>query len=56
MDPIAPGTQVEIRVARPATTHKICLAQIRRWVDGNAVNPDEVLKKRKLKAMLEDRA
>src|SRR3954470_3915982 len=51
-DPIAPGTRLEIQVRHPATTHSVSLAQLRRWVDGIAVSPDETLKKRKLKALL----
>jgi hypothetical protein len=49
---IAPGTQLEIQVREPATTHCVTLAQLRRWVEGIAVSPDEALRKRKLKAIL----
>ena len=52
VDPVAPGTQLEIQVRHPATTHSVSLAQLRRWVEGIAVSPDETLKKRKLKALL----
>ena len=51
-DQIAPGTQIEIEVREPATTHCVSLAQLRRWVDGIAVSPDETLKKRRLKELL----
>src|SRR3954467_4523073 len=51
-DPLAPGIRLEIQVRHPATTHSVSLAQLRRWVDGIAVSPDETLKKRKLKALL----
>jgi hypothetical protein len=51
-EPMPPGTQIEIQVRAPATTHFVTLAQLRRWVDGIAVNPDEMLKKRKLKQLL----
>jgi hypothetical protein len=49
---VAPGTQLEVQVREPATTHSVSLAQLRRWVDGVAVSPDEILKKRRVKAML----
>src|SRR5437762_2226860 len=52
VDPIAPGTRLEIQVRHPATKHSISLAQLRRWVEGIAVSPDETLKKRELKALL----
>ena len=52
VDPVAPGTRLEIQVRHPATTHSVSLAQLRRWVEGIAVSPDETLKKRKLKALL----
>jgi hypothetical protein len=52
VDPIAPGIRLEIQVRHPATTHSVSLAQLRRWVEGIAVSPDETLKKRKLKALL----
>lgn len=52
VEPVAPGTQLEIQVKNPETTHRVSLAQLRRWVDGTAVSPDETLKKRRLKALL----
>ena len=52
VDPIAPGTRLEIQVKHPATTHSVSLSQLRRWVDGIAVSPDETLRKRRLKALL----
>ena len=49
---IAPGTQVEIQVRAPATTHCVTVAQLRRWCDGVAVSPEETLRKRKLEQLL----
>src|SRR3954451_10829732 len=54
VDPVAPGTQLEIQVTNPATTHCVSLAQLRRWVEGIAVSPDETLRKRRLKTLLAD--
>ena len=52
VDPLAPGTRLEIQVKNPATTHSVSVSQLRRWVDGIAVSPDETLRKRRLKALL----
>ena len=51
-DVIASGTQLEVQVREPAVTHTVSLAQLRRWCDGVAVSPDEILKKKKLKELL----
>ena len=55
VDPIAPGTRLDIQVRHPATSHSVSLSQLRRWVDGIAVSPDETLRKRRLKALLAPR-
>jgi hypothetical protein len=52
VDPVAPGTRLEVQVRHPGTTHCVSLAQLRRWVAGIAVSPDETLKKRELKELL----
>jgi hypothetical protein len=49
---IAPGTQLEVQVRGPATTHCVTVIQLRRWCEGICVSPEETLKKRKLRAML----
>ena len=49
---IGPGTELEVRVKAPETTHRVTVSQIQRWCDGVAVSPDEVLKRRKVKALL----
>jgi hypothetical protein len=51
-DAIAPGTELEIQVREPATSHRLTVHQIHRWCDGVAVSPDETLKKRRLKQLL----
>jgi len=51
-DQIAPGTQLEVEVRPPATTHCVTVVQLRRWVETIAISPDETLKKRKLKQLL----
>jgi hypothetical protein len=52
VEPIAPGTQLEIQVRHPATIHRVSLSQLRRWADGIAASPEETLRKRRLKALL----
>jgi hypothetical protein len=51
-DQISPGTPVEVTVREPATTHTVSLAQIRRWCDGVAVSPDELQKRKRVKALI----
>ena len=51
-DVIAPGTELEIQVRGPATSHRLTVRQIQRWCDGVAASPDETLKKRRLKELL----
>ena len=51
-DAIALGTELEVQVREPATSHRLTVQQIRRWCDGVAVSPDETLKKRRLKELL----
>jgi hypothetical protein len=49
---IGPGTQLEVRVKAPETTHTVTVSQIQRWCDGVAVSPDEVLKRWRVKELL----
>ena len=51
-DAVALGTELEIQVREPPTSHRVTLHQIHRWCDGMATSPDETLKKRKLKQLL----
>jgi len=52
IDAIAPGTELEVQVREPATSHRLAIQQMRRWCDGVAVSPDETRKKRPLKQLL----
>jgi hypothetical protein len=49
---MAPGTQLEVQVREPATTHTVTVMQIQRWCEGVAISPEEVLKRKRVKAML----
>jgi hypothetical protein len=51
-DAIAPGTELDVQVREPASSHRLTVQQIRRWCDGGAVSPDETLKKRRLKQLI----
>ena len=42
-----------MQVREPAACHCVTVGQLRRWVDGVAVSPEETLKKRKLKELLQ---
>ena len=52
VDRIAPGTQLEVQVREPPTTHCVSVVQILRWCDGIAVSPDEVLRRKRVKELL----
>jgi hypothetical protein len=52
VDAVAPGTEVQVTVRQPATMHVVTVAQLRRWLDGVAVSPEQTLKKRRLKELL----
>lgn len=47
--PIGPSTPLEIEVREPGALHVVTLAQVRRWLDGATSNPNEAVKKVKLK-------
>lgn len=51
-DTIGPGTELRVTVRNPETTHHVTPEQIRRWCDGVAVSPDEVLKRHRVKTLL----
>ena len=51
---IGPNTELLVAVKNPETSHRVTLDQIRRWCDGVAVSPEEVLKRRRVKTLLSD--
>ena len=51
-DQIAPGTELRVTVKAPETAHSVTAMQIRRWCDGVAVSPDEVLKRNRVRALI----
>ena len=44
-DAIGPSTELTVAVKNPETTHTVTPNQIRRWCDGVALSPDELLKR-----------
>jgi hypothetical protein len=42
----APATRLEIQVMEPAAVHVRLVAQLTRWLDGSAINPADVEKKK----------
>ena len=52
VDVVGPATRLEIRVLEPAAVHLLLVAQLQRWLDGGATNPADLVKKKRLKALL----
>lgn len=52
LEPIGPATLLDVEVRTPATTHAISLQQVERWLAGATRNPNESMKKAKLKILL----
>ena len=50
---VGPATRLEIEVMEPIATHLLLVGQLLRWLDDRASTPAELLKKRKLKEMLD---
>jgi hypothetical protein len=50
---VGPSTRLEIEVLEPIATHLLLVGQLLRWLDGGATSPAEVIRKRKLKALLQ---
>jgi hypothetical protein len=51
-DTIGPNTDLHVAVKNPETTHRVTQNQIRRWCDGVAVSPDELLKRQRVRSLL----
>jgi hypothetical protein len=51
-DQIGPATELLVTVKNPETTHHVTLEQLRRWCDGVAVSPNEVLKRHRVKTLI----
>jgi len=51
-DQIGPGTELSVTVKNPETTHRVTVDQLRRWCEGVAVSPNEVLKRHRVKTLI----
>jgi hypothetical protein len=52
LEKIGPATVLDIEVKEAGTKHTISLQQIERWLSGATANPNDAMKKAKLKMML----
>lgn len=52
VEAVGPGTRLEIQVMEPAAVHVLLVGQLTRWLDGGAANPADLVKKKRLKALL----
>jgi hypothetical protein len=52
IDHVGPATVFNVEVREPAANHAITLHQIQRWLDGASTNPNEGMKKAKLKNLM----
>jgi hypothetical protein len=50
---VGPGTELTVSVKNPETKHTVTAIQIRRWCDGVAVSPDEVLKRNRVRSLID---
>ena len=51
-DAIGPNTELCVAVKNPETMHRLTPDHIRRWCDGVAVSPDELLKRHRVKTLI----
>ena len=49
---VGPATVLDIEVREPSAKHAISLQQVERWLGGATSNPNEAMKKAKLKMTL----
>jgi hypothetical protein len=49
---VGTATVLDVEVREPATKHSISLRQVERWLGGATSNPNEAVKKAKLKMLL----
>jgi hypothetical protein len=52
VDVVGPAARLEVEVRQAATRHEVTPAQVRRWCESGAVNPDERIRKDRVKGLL----
>lgn len=52
---LAPGlaSRLQVSVREPLVTHEVSVVKLRQWVEQGSVNPNEVSRRQRLKAILE---
>ena len=51
-DELGPSTKLTVSVKSPETTHMVTAHQIRRWCNGVAVSPDELLRRNRVRILI----
>ena len=51
-DVLGPATRLEIEVREPAVKHTVTLAQLQRWASGAATNPQEKIRRDRMRELL----
>jgi hypothetical protein len=49
---IGPSTELLVAVRNPETKHRVTLDQIRRWCEGVAASPNDVLERHRVKTLI----
>src|SRR4051812_44019153 len=52
---VGDATVLDVEIREPATKHSISMQQVERWLGGATTNPNEAMKKAKLKMLLVQR-
>jgi hypothetical protein len=52
IEPVGNATVLDVEIREPSTRHAISLQQVERWLAGATTNPNEGVKKAKLKNLL----
>ncbi len=52
LEKIGPATVLDVEIREPATKHALSVQQVNRYLDGATTNPNEAVKKARLKMML----
>ena len=54
----APGTasQIEVEVLSPSVRHSLTLKKLHEWLDGGSNSPNQILLKKRLRALVESKA
>jgi hypothetical protein len=50
---LGPATRLEIHVRQPSATHVISVQQLHRWLDGTTATPADVLRRARVRALLD---